>query len=137
MSTTLPQIVQSPSPALTDLEAGRVVTDDGTNTKLCSVTNQAATQQVFISGVTIGGCAAGDLPSVAFLGGELRFVASGTVAVGDLLVAKYSATASVDSTVMTVTSHAVGDQIVGICTLAATDGGGGKMRLICHQLKFA
>jgi len=133
----LPQTVESPSPALTDLEPGRVVTDDGTHTKLCSITNQAATQQVFISGITLASCLAGDLPDVAFLGGEVRFVASGTVAVGDLLVAKYSTTALIDSTVMTVTSHAVGDQVVGICTAAATDGSGGKMRLICHQLKFA
>ncbi len=132
-----PQICRSPYPAATEILAGRAVTSDGTNTLLISDTNQATTQQVFVLGVTINDTAALGYPAIGTIGDEVPFVASGAVSRGDLLVAKYSATAALSSCLMTVTSHAVGDQVVGICTTPAVDGGGGKCRLIGHQLKFA
>jgi len=132
-----PQIVQCPLPAATDISAGRAVTSDGSNTILISDTDQATTQQTFSLGVTINDTLEGGYPVIATVGDNVNFVSSGAVAIGDLLVPKYSASASIAGCLMAVTSHAVGDQIVAIATTASAAGGGGKCRLIGHQLKFA
>ena len=133
--TTVARTATSPSAAGAAILTGHAVTDSGTATSQISDTDQATTQAVYTLGIALQDCAAGDIPTIAVAGDEIPFVASGAVAIGDLLVAKYSATASVAGALMAVTSHLTGDVIVGICTKGAADTKTGMCRFVGHPTK--